>query len=64
MTNTVMLSDIFLFLSSSLLEIVLIQYFVSLNGDATILQAYLIKDSDKFFMDLNRSLDLNKLEEL
>lgn len=62
--NTICCGGIFNFLSSTDLELIVVQYFLSVAKHIKVKFYYSFNNLDDFFINLNSSLDLVKLQEL
>ncbi len=63
-SNFIYCGDIFNFLNSSLLELIVIKYTTPINSLVYIKHIYLFENLDKFLIDLLLNLDLQKLHKL
>lgn len=63
LSNTILCSDIFNFLSSSYLDLIIIRYQVFDDG-IKVLNYYLFQELDLFFVNLNKNVDSTQLRDL
>lgn len=61
--NTIYCGDVFNFIQSQALELIFIKYSV-INNQVLVLKFNLLNNLDEFFLNLNKSIDLEKLTKL